>query len=138
MCDQKLKHLEFIQNVITRMNTNSFYIKGWTVTLISGLFVLSAKDSNISIIQICYFVIPIFWCLDGFYLAQERRYRALYHEVTLKSNQDIDFNMNASDKVKINKCIDWFCGIFSKTLIPYYVICIAAVIIVHITFITNT
>jgi hypothetical protein len=27
---EEVKHLEFIQGVITRMNTNSFQMKGWT------------------------------------------------------------------------------------------------------------
>ena len=44
--EQKLKHLEFIQNVINRMNSNSFLIKGWAVTLIAAIFALAAKDSN--------------------------------------------------------------------------------------------
>ena len=41
--DKKLKHLEFVQNVITRMNTNSFLIKGWSVTLVAAIFALSAE-----------------------------------------------------------------------------------------------
>jgi hypothetical protein len=44
--ESKLKHLEFIQNVITRMNTNSFLIKVWVATLVSALFALAAKDAN--------------------------------------------------------------------------------------------
>ena len=45
--EQKMKHLEFIQNVITRMNSNSFLIKGWAITLVSALFALAANGSNI-------------------------------------------------------------------------------------------
>ena len=37
MSEDKLKHLEFIQNIITRMNTNSFLIKGWAVTIASAI-----------------------------------------------------------------------------------------------------
>ena len=44
--DAKLKHLEFIQDVITRMNSNSFLLKGWCVTLMSVLFALSARDTG--------------------------------------------------------------------------------------------
>lgn len=47
MNEKKLKHLEFLQNVITRMNSNSFMIKGWAITLVSALFVLAAKDANV-------------------------------------------------------------------------------------------
>ncbi len=44
--EAKLKHLELSQGVINRMAGNSFLLKGWSVTLVSALFALSAKDSN--------------------------------------------------------------------------------------------
>lgn len=66
--EQKMKHLEFIQNVITRMNSNSFLIKGWAITLVSALFALAANGSNIHYVLISYIVIPVFWVLDGFYI----------------------------------------------------------------------
>jgi transposase len=31
--EAKLKHLEFIQTVITRLATNSFLFKGWAITI---------------------------------------------------------------------------------------------------------
>lgn len=58
--ENKIKHLEFIQNVITRMNSNSFMIKGWCVTLVAALFALGAKDSNVNFAIIAYIVIPTF------------------------------------------------------------------------------
>lgn len=77
----KLKHLEFIQGIITRMANNSFMLKGWAVTLVAGIFALSSKDSDqlYSIISI----IPViaFWGLDSYYLLQERLYRSLYNKV---------------------------------------------------------
>ena len=78
MDENKRKHLEFIQNVITRMNTNSFLIKGWMVTLVSALFALAAKDSDPRYVLVTFIAIPVFWLLDGFYLSQERQYRGLY------------------------------------------------------------
>jgi len=32
MMENKIKHLEMLQNVIARMASNSFIIKGWSVT----------------------------------------------------------------------------------------------------------
>jgi len=81
MSKDKLKHLEFIQNVITRMNTNSFQIKGWTVTIVSAILAIYASTKN------CYFVLSgifptlIFWFLDTYYLTQERKFRGLYNDV---------------------------------------------------------
>lgn len=118
MDENKRKHLEFIQNVITRMNSNSFLIKGWTITLVSALFALASKDVNLNYVLISYISIPTFWILDGFYISQERQYRDLYHQVSSKDDDDIDFNMNASSFNKNDRT--WLSGIFSKTLNMFY------------------
>ena len=44
--DNKIKHLEFIQAAITRMNQNSFQIKGWMITLVSALLALYANSNK--------------------------------------------------------------------------------------------
>ncbi len=72
--ESKLKHLEKIQGVINRMAGNSFVLKGWSVTLISVLFVLAANDSNHFFIYLAYFPCVAFWCLGGYFLWQERLY----------------------------------------------------------------
>ncbi|MEC4004884.1 hypothetical protein OX283_009475 [Flavobacterium sp. SUN052] len=118
MSDNKIKHLEFIQNVITRMNSNSFLIKGWTITIVSALYALCAKDANTNYVLVSYISIPVFWVLDGFYISQERQYRDLYKEVALKDDNQIDFGMDASKFNKGNRT--WILGILSKTLVPFY------------------
>ena len=81
MSEEKLKHLEFIQNIVTRMNTNSFMIKGWTVTIVAAILAIYASTKNY------YFVLSgvvptlIFWFLDTYYLTQERKFRGLYNDV---------------------------------------------------------
>ena len=95
MNEKKLKHLEFIQNVITRMNTNSFLLKGWAVTLISAVFALAAKDANLEYILVTYIAIPTFWLLDGFFISIERQYRKLYDDVRVCAEEDVNFDMNA-------------------------------------------
>lgn len=125
--EKKLKHLEFIQNVITRMNSNSFLIKGWTITLVSALFALAATDSNLKFVMVSYVAIPVFWILDGFFIAVEKRYRELYHEVAGKDEDNIDFKMDASKFKKDDAT--WLSGIFSKTLIPFYGISVAATLL---------
>jgi len=126
--ENKIKHLEFIQNVITRMNSNSFLIKGWSVTLVSALFALAAKDANLNYALISYFVIPVFWLLDGFFIAIERRYRDLYKEVSNINEGNIDFSMDTAKFVIGNRT--WICGILSKTLIPFYGILLVTTLIV--------
>lgn len=81
MSDEQLKHLEFIQNVITRMNSNSFQIKGWAVTIISALLAVYSANNNPKLILICVFPTVVFWFLDSYYLCQERKFRGLYNDV---------------------------------------------------------
>ena len=130
MAENKLKHLEFIQNVITRMNSNSFLIKGWTITLVSALFAFAEKGNNTNMIIIDFIIIPSFWVLDGFYLSQERQYRGLYDEITKKEERDIDYNMNAAKyNTGGNK---WLNSIFSKILLWFYLLLFFIVIVVFI------
>ena len=118
--DKKLKHLEFIQNVITRMNTNSFLIKGWATTIVSALFALAAKDTNIKFALISYFAIPVFWILDGYYLSRERRFRSLYNRVAAidDATTATDFSMDISGFNDSRNL--WIYGIFSRTLNIFY------------------
>lgn len=132
MNEKKLKHLEFIQNVITRMNTNSFLIKGWSVTLVAAIFALAAENANIRYAIIAYVPVIVFWVLDGFFISQEKQYRELYKDVASKDEAQIDFSMNASGWNSDGRT--WAHGIFSKTLWPFHgalllVVCIVMFVI---------
>ena len=81
MSDEKLKHLDFIQNVITRMNTNSFQIKSWTIAIVSALLAIYASTKNNYFILAAIFPTLIFWFLDTYYLMQERKFHGLYNDV---------------------------------------------------------
>jgi hypothetical protein len=94
--EKKIKHLEMIQGVINRMASNSFILKGWTVTLVAGLLALAGSKSEASLFRIACVPIMIFWGLDSYYLLQERLYRSLYVKVCGLSDKDIDFSMSAT------------------------------------------
>lgn len=116
--EKKLKHLEFIVNVITRFNTNSFLIKGWAITLISALFALAAKDADKLCPLATYIPLPMFWIMDGFFLSKERQYRDLYKHVSALEESKIDFSMN-TEKFNAGRNT-WLNSIFSRTLITFY------------------
>jgi len=82
MSDDKLKHLEFVQNIITRMNTNSFQIKGWAVTIVSAILAIYASTKNSYFVLCGIFPTVMFWFLDAYYLTQERKFRGLYDDVS--------------------------------------------------------
>lgn len=117
--EEKHKHLEFIQLVITRLNVNSFLIKGWAVTLYSALFALAASGANLNFVMVTYIAVPVFWGLDAYYLSQERQYRELYKEVAAKvAPQRIDYAMDAS-RFNIGKN-KWEVVMWSGTVAPLY------------------
>ena len=62
--DNKIKHLEFIQSTITRMNQNSFQIKGWMITIVSALLALYARSEKKLYIFIAIVPAIVFWFLD--------------------------------------------------------------------------
>jgi hypothetical protein len=110
------------------MNTNSFLLKGWSVTLVSALFALAVKDSNIDYVLITYASTPIYWFLDGYYLSQVRQYRGLYNQTKTKVEDDIDFDMNAKPfKIGRNQ---WIPSVFSTTLILFYGVLLIVTLIV--------
>lgn len=117
LSEEKMKHLEFVLGVINRMANNSFLLKGWCITLVAAIFVLSAKDANCMFMVIAFISIMAFWILDSFYLYQERLYRFLYDEVATKS-ENIDFSMKTERYMKSGQFIS---AMFSKTLIIFYV-----------------
>lgn len=126
MSDYMMKHLEFIQNVITRMNTNSFLIKGWMITLVSALFALAAKDADPRYVVVTYIAIPVFWALDAFYLAQERQYRALYNAVRIQ--ESTDFSMDASSYNTGRNA--WLRTLWSKTIWGLYLTMLLVAVLV--------
>lgn len=126
--ENKIRHLEMIQGVINRMAGNSFLLKGWSVVLVSALFVLSAKETNTSFIYLAFFPALSFWTLDGYFLWQEKLYRELYDKVRKMKELEIDFSMDTSMVSKEVK--PWVCVTFSKTLRIFHGTIIGTIIIV--------
>ena len=126
--ESKLRHLEMIQSVITRMGNNSFLLKGWSIVVVSALFVLAAKDSNLSFILLAYFPTVAFWVLDGYFLWQERLYRELDDKVRNTDDGDIDFSMDTSPVIADVR--PWSQVIFSKTLSIFYGAIVGTILLV--------
>lgn len=94
----KAQHLEMIQGIINRMAGNSFALKGWAVTLIAGVLILSDRDADKIFFLAAFVPVIFFWGLDSYYLLQERLFRALYNKVQTLKEEQIDFSMNISAK----------------------------------------
>jgi hypothetical protein len=116
--EAKLKHLEILQGVINRMAGNSFLLRGWSVTLASALFALAAKDANFKLIVLAYYPILIFWILDGYFLSQERLFRALFNKVRQLPEDQIDFSMDTREFYGGRN--SWSAAALSKTVVIFY------------------
>lgn len=81
MEEQKIKHLEMIQGIITRMNQNSFMLKGWMITIVSALLAIYADKGNVAYLVVTIFPILVFWFLDAYYLQQEQKFRGIYSDI---------------------------------------------------------
>ena len=112
--EEKLKHLEFIQGVITRMNSNSFSIKTWMVTILAAFIALFANKPNEWYLLEAIIPTIIFWFLDAKYLKMERQYRKLYIDAV--ADKSVLFDMNAS---KYKEC--YIKVLFSKTILWVYI-----------------
>ena len=93
--EAKLKHLEFIQGVINRLAANSFQMKGWSVVLVAAILVLLAREDRLDAAFIALAPVLVFWGLDGYFLWQERLYRALY-DVRARDEASVDFSMDTT------------------------------------------
>ena len=81
MTEDERKHLEFIEAIVARLGSNSFLVKGWSVTLAAALMAISANQANPVFAEVGLLPAFTFWGLDAFYLHKERAFRRLYDDV---------------------------------------------------------
>jgi hypothetical protein len=125
--EKKLAQLKMIQAVITRMASNSFLLKGWSVTLVTALFALAAKDAKPALVLIAYLPGVVFWALDGYFLWQETLFRRLYDKVRGLAEDQIDFSMSTAGLTDPPR---WLPRTFSKTLMLFHGSIIATIVVV--------
>ena len=137
MNEDQVKHLEIIQSVIARMAANSFLCKGWSLTLVAGLFAIAAKECNASFAILAFFPGFSFWGLDAYYLRQERSFRRLYDAVRCSDYGEwrsrLLFCMDASQYQRDVTSWPWL--LFSPTVVALHgvVLSVVTVIIVVIS-----
>lgn len=127
--ENKRFHLKMIEDVVTRMGSNSFLIKGWSLTAMGGLMTLYFANMDKKwayyLLFLCLFACMLFWICDAYYLLQERKFRNLYEEVAKKREEEINFSMKISSDEKIYQCM--VRPIFLKSYAPIF--CILLILI---------
>jgi hypothetical protein len=120
MEEKKLKHLELIQGVITRIGTNLFTLRGWMIALVVALSVAFLELGRNELQIILVFVVIIFWVHDAYFLSLERSYRCLYNKIRKLKEENIDLSMDISEFKNLRMTSIWYC-MLSKTLVFFYV-----------------
>ena len=131
MKEKKIKHLEFIQNIITRMNTNSFQVKGMAITIVSALLVIYASEKNPDFLIISIFPIFLFWFLDAYYLTQERKFRGLYNDFLKDNIHNLKPFEMRPDLYKKGKYSFWSV-LFSKTIWTIYLTISVIIVLIYL------
>lgn len=122
-----LKHLEFIQNIVTRMARNSFLLKGWSVTLVAAIFALTVNNPSVYLVFIAIFPALAFWGLDSYYLRQERLFRQLYKKVSEEPDNVNAFSMDTSGyECNVQS---WLGTMLSKSVLPFHGIVVGTVVL---------
>lgn len=76
--DDRRKHLELVSAVVGRMAAESAAAKGWSITLAGAAFGVAVVRDKWYLILIGIVALVVFGIMDGLYLYNEKRFRALY------------------------------------------------------------
>jgi hypothetical protein len=113
----RLKHLELIQAVVSRLGTSSFLIKGWTLTIAAALFALLATRLSWQIALVGVIPVTAFWFLDALFLRNERLFRRLYDDARRTGTTVEPMSM---DITPYRATTTWWSAMFSDTLALFY------------------
>lgn len=77
----RLKHLDFIQALISRMSHSSAQAKSWLLPVVVAAYgyALTQRSGSVALLGIA--AVLLFCYMDASYLRQERAYRRLYNAV---------------------------------------------------------
>lgn len=119
--DDKRTHLGFLQSAISRIASNAFLIKGWSVTLASALLSFAVKEGNPRLALVALVPIFIFWGLDGYFLGLERAFRRLYSDAI----ETLDTTEYAMDPKKLG-FYGWLAPCCSPTVLWFHLALVCA------------
>ncbi|MEY8882284.1 hypothetical protein [Donghicola sp. XS_ASV15] len=95
---QKIKYLEFIQAIITRMASESAAMKRYALAVTAAVNSTAAATDTWYLAMAGAPLLAVFWLLDGQYLTLERQYRGLYDIVRLPDTP-ADLSLKIPDEI---------------------------------------
>jgi hypothetical protein len=135
MDTQRIEYLKMLQKAIERMAQNSFVLKGWSVTLASGMLALAIEKEKAGFAFLALLPAGALWGLDAFYLRQERLFRGLHDIVRegMGTNAPVTFSMDTSVVTGARR--SWARTLFAKVIIglhaPLMAVILAVAIYIH-------
>lgn len=128
--DYLFKEVEIVQDIISRMGSNSFLIKGWAITLIVASLIINGFMYHH---YVAFLPLVVFWCLDAYFLRMERLYRKLYDWLIVNRQKSDEYllDMNkASLEKRFGKEVRCLLQVmFSKTLVTFYGVLLLIIIV---------
>jgi hypothetical protein len=129
MSVDRVKHLEMIQAIVTRMAGNSFLVKGWAVTIVAALIAVAAKEAEVRFALVALLPAFSFWGLDAYYLRYERLYRRLYDDVRVAPEERLAADAySLATTPYVRECPSWFRTLRTAHVVALHGILIAALI----------
>lgn len=101
LSETKIRHIEAVQAVITRMASNCFALKAMAGTLTAAVLAYAGGTATPSPMIAVAGLVPVvvFWLLDAQYLRLEKLFRKL-HDGILSGDITQPFDMNFSVYIK--------------------------------------
>lgn len=96
----RLKHLDFIQALITRMSHSSVQAKSWLLPVATATFGFALTQHSGTVALLGIAGVLLFGYIDACYLRQERAYRHLYNAVVKGDKQIPLFSLDPHDADK--------------------------------------
>lgn len=124
-------YLQFLQNNISRMNTNSTQAKGWCLAIVAALLAIFAETKNCLFLLICIILVIVFCILDAQYLQQEHKFVGMYNDyISGKEDKPEVYSMPMKSYAKGLK--GFFKALFSWSVLPVYGFTLISIIIIGI------
>lgn len=95
--EDRRKHLDFIQAVVTRMSAASSSAKGWLLPVVTAAYGYAMVKHSMSVALLGIGASLLFAYLDANYLRQEKRFRSLYKAVAEGKSQIATFSLLPDD-----------------------------------------
>src|SRR6266508_4969925 len=97
--EDRRKHLDFIQAIVTRMSAASSSAKSWLLPVVAATFGYAVTKGVGSVALLGAGAVVLFGFIDANYLRQEKAYRRLYKAVAAGTKSIQSFSLDPSDSL---------------------------------------